>query len=153
MSTSAAVASNSTMMIERRKVDDMSESLAENSPNTTARYGNPLGQRWVPQIAPPLYRVDGAHGRGSGGREFGIWQQAQNQIHQGKTAARQRSYSQQFDYAHQWETNRQGDQQLDIAAAYPSALVYDYQQQQQDCRSDQRFGNLHRAGKLTSDPE
>ena len=74
-------------------------------------------------------------------------------MHQGKNAAGQRGYGQQLDHAHQWETNRQCDQQFDIAAANPSPLVYDYQQQQQDCRGDQRFGNLHRAGKLTSDPE
>jgi len=74
-------------------------------------------------------------------------------MHQGKNAAGQRGYGQQLDHAHQWETNRQRDQQLDIAAANPSPLVYDYQQQQQDCRDDQRFGNLHRAGKLTSNPE
>ena len=51
-------------------------------------------------------------------------------MHQGKNAAGQRGYGQQLNHAHQWETNRQCDQQLDIAAANPSPLVYDYQQQQ-----------------------
>ena len=45
--------------------------------------------------------------------------------YQGKNAAGQRGYGQQLNHAHQWETNRQCDQQLDIAAANPSPLVYD----------------------------
>src|SRR6516165_10902123 len=119
ISPSAAVVSNNTMMIERRKVDDISESLAENSPNTTARYGNPVRERCVPQIAPTLYRVDAAYERRSGGRELGIWQETHHQMHQGKNAACQCGYGQQLDHAHQWETNRQCDQQLDITAANP----------------------------------
>ena len=58
-------------------------------------------------------------------------------MHQSKNAAGQRSYGQQVNYAHQWQTNRQRDQQLYIAAANPSPLVYDYQQKKQDYCSDQ----------------
>ena len=52
-------------------------------------------------------------------------------MHHGKNAARQRGYGQQLNHAHQWETNRQCDQQLDIAAANHSSLVDDQQQQEQ----------------------
>ncbi len=74
-------------------------------------------------------------------------------MHQGKNAAGQRGDGQQLNHARQRETNRQGNQQLDVAAANPSSLVNDQQQQQQDRSGDQRLGNLHRAGQLTSDPE
>jgi hypothetical protein len=68
-------------------------------------------------------------------------------MHQGKNAAGQRGDGQQLNHAHQRKTDRQCDQQLDIAAANPAPLVYDYQQQEQDCRGEQRFGNVHRIGK------
>ena len=74
-------------------------------------------------------------------------------MHQGKNASGQCGYGQQLNHAHQWEADRQCDQQLDIAAANPPALVYDYQQQQQDCCGDQRFGDMHLRSELTNDPE
>src|SRR5437773_724409 len=140
-------------MIERRKLDDISKSFAENGPDTTAGYGDPVRQRRMSQIAPTLYRVDAADERRSGGREPGIWQVTHHQMHQGKNAAGQRGYGQQLNDARQRETNRQGNEQLDVPAANPSPGVDDRQQQQQDRSGDQRLGNLHRAGQLTSDPE
>src|ERR1019366_8918671 len=97
MSPSALVASNSTTMIERRRVDDMSKSFVENGPNTTARYGYPVRQRCVPQMAPTLYRVDAAYERRSGGRQPGIWQEGHHQMNPGKKAARARRYGQQLN--------------------------------------------------------
>ena len=81
-------------------------------------------------MAPTLHCVHAACERRSGRRWFGIRQLAHHQMHQRKHTAGQRGYGQQLNHAHQWETNRQCDQQLDIAAANPSPLVNDYQQQQ-----------------------
>jgi hypothetical protein len=80
-------------------------------------------------------------------------QEAHHQMHQGKNAAGHRGDGQQLNHARQRQTNRQRHQQLDIASANPSPLVDDQQQQKQDRSSDQRLGNLHRAGHLTDDPE
>jgi len=74
-------------------------------------------------------------------------------MYQGENAAGQRGYTQQLNHARQRQTNRQSNQQLDVAAADRSALVDDEQQQQQDRRGEQRLGKLHRAGQLSSDPE
>src|SRR5215472_3968601 len=113
MSPSAVVASTSTMMIERRKADDMSESFAQNAPNTTARYGYPVRQGCASQMAPTLYRADAAYERRSRGRQPGIWQVAHHQMHQGKNAPGQRGYGQQLDHARQRQADRQSNQQLD----------------------------------------
>src|SRR5260370_750783 len=51
-------------------------------------------------------------------------------------AATQRSCGKQLNDARQREANRQSDEQLDIAAANPSPLVDDDQQQKQDSRAD-----------------
>src|SRR5271157_2206555 len=153
MSPSAAVASNSTMMIERRKADDMSEPLAEKSPNTAARDGGPVRERRPPQIAPTLDRADATEQRRSGGRCPGIGQETHHEMRRGKNGAGQRGYGQQLNQARQREANGQRGQQLDVAAADPSALIDDDQQQEQDCRADQRLDDMGRSGDSADDSE
>src|SRR5205814_10629555 len=133
--------------------DDLSESYVQNGPDAAARYGNAITQRPMSQMAATLDDIEAAHERRSGGRQSGIWQEAHYQMHQGKNAAGQRGYGQQLNDACQRETNRQSNQQLDIAATHPSPRVDDKQQQKQDRSGDQRFRNLHRAGQLTGNPE
>src|SRR6185437_6317695 len=135
MSPNAVVANNSTMMIDRRNADDMSKSPTENGPDTTARYGHPIRQRCVSQMPPTLYCVDAAYERRASWRELGIWQVAHHQMDQRKNAAGQRRCSQQLNHTRQRQTNRQCNQQFDVAAANRSALV-DHKQQQEQDRSD-----------------
>src|SRR3984957_19017738 len=153
MSPSAAVANNKTMMIERRKADDMSKPVAEKSPNPAARYGGPVRQRRAPHVAPALDGIDAAQEGRSGGRWFRMGQGTHHEMRGGKTGAGQRGHSQQLKHPRQGEADRQSDQELDIAPAHPAAGIDDEQQRKQDGRANQRFRDMRRAGDLAHDPE